>query len=114
MLIWDHEGPSPTQAHREVALGGWDLFFGPLAMRIWARQTLRPADRRISRRLPHLGLIARANSNLAMDFVPHPKEKPMDHGFGLAPCPEVFRAAYDAFEWLIWGPWESDGSGEKA
>lgn len=43
-----------------------------------------------------------------------PVPEPKDYGFGLAPCSEVFRAAWDVLEWQIWGPWESDGSGEES
>lgn len=88
-------------------------------MLIWAFETL-PADRRISRRLPNLCLIALANSNLAMDLPlsyhtwRYPVDDRKDYGFGLAPCQGDFDAAWDVLEWKIWGPWESDGSGRSS
>lgn len=52
-----------------------------------------------------------------MPSVPH-MEVPMpnpqvDHGFGLAATEGDFEAAWDVLEWKLWGPWESDGSGER-
>lgn len=75
-------------------------------------QTSSSADRRVSRRLPHLGLIALANSNLAMDFVPHTEgismcriddrcriDVPHEH----APTDVVYDVAWDLLEIQIWG-----------